>query len=169
MISKTISNIFTDIADALREKLGTSASINPINFVDNINSLSVDSNFYQDATKLIDGTARVISADISYIRPSTFIDRAYYLRSVDFSKCLEIGAFAFSNCQKLSKISFPVCTTIGEGAFNYCINLSVADFPNVETIGNSAFASCSNLTSINFPALPYIADSPKLIDNECCV
>lgn len=81
------------------------------------------------------------------------IDPNLILTSVKLPKNLvEIGEYAFYNCQKLIDIIIPQgVTTIGNSAFQYCLDLTEIVLPeNVTEIGFSAFRRCG-LTEISLP------------------
>ena len=66
----------------------------------------------------------------------------------------EIGASAFSDCQRLKSVSMADnVTTIGTAAFRYCNSLSMVKFSSsLTTIMNYAFSDCTSLDSITIPS-----------------
>lgn len=64
-----------------------------------------------------------------------------------------IGAFAFFECKKLTRITIPdSVTSIDDVAFDRCENLISITIPDsVTSIGRGAFQYCRNLTSITIP------------------
>ena len=66
---------------------------------------------------------------------------------------IEIGNFAFYNCECLKEIKIPNSVkSIGSGTFYRCSSLKEIDIPNsVESIGKWAFSGCSNLQTVIIP------------------
>ena len=69
-----------------------------------------------------------------------------------------IGAYAFSNCDLLSRIDFPEhLTEIGNGAFSGCVALtSITIKDHVQTVGYSAFSNCTSLSTVIMPESSYV-------------
>lgn len=67
---------------------------------------------------------------------------------------VEIGSYAFYNCENLSKITIPNSVeSIGDHAFYKCSNLANVTIPNnIELIGDYTFYKCSNLEKIVIPS-----------------
>ena len=69
------------------------------------------------------------------------------------STVIEIGSYAFYECDSLEKINLSDCTdlaTIGEGAFDRCKSLKTVTLPSsVTTIDKWAFGNCTSLEEIN--------------------
>lgn len=67
------------------------------------------------------------------------------------STVVEVGDWAFSNCQSLPSISFPTTalTELGEGAFSNCSNLTGVSFGGTipTTLSDSLFSNCISLES----------------------
>ena len=74
--------------------------------------------------------------------------------TVDGTKVVSIGNYAFNNCTSLESITIPEgVTKIGYGAFNSCKNLSEVVLPDSLTaLDNYAFEYCTALTDITLPA-----------------
>ena len=75
------------------------------------------------------------------------------LTRVNLPAATSVGAYAFNDCGLLSIVSLPVAVSVGEYAFNGCTSLTSADLQNVTNLGEYAFYGCSNLTTVNIPAL----------------
>ena len=80
------------------------------------------------------------------------------LESVVFSDSSTIGAHSFENCQVLKSASFSKKSTIGDYAFYGCPTLSlegkdgVSDLHGVTSIGSMAFGTDTTITSLLLPA-----------------
>lgn len=109
------------------------------------------------------GTAAVFMTELKKISfPASLetIDRHSFnsnqeLTAVDLSKTslTDIGAFAFSDCSKLSDVKLPdTIDTIGGGAFSNCKALTEIELPmGLLSVGQSAFAN-TGLTYIIIPS-----------------
>ena len=145
----------TSIANAIRSKGGTTASLAfPSAFINAVNAL-------KDPSSYIDGTiTSAQNASLSSIPAYAF----YYCSSlvtISFPACVTIGDNAFTRCTSLVIASFPKCTKIGSNAFGDCWNLTTAYFPLVTEIGTLGLGSpifdyCIRLTTISFPACTLI-------------
>lgn len=151
----------TGIADAIREKTGTSDTIIfPDGFVSAIENFSSDDEPTDAETQAI---MRTISGYYENIEDGMIANytfaHCYSLTSVKFTRCDNIGMFAFQNCSSLQTVDFPVCVVVGIGAFEYCSSLQTVSFPVCTTIGTSAFCACSSLQSVSFPGCGTIGGS----------
>ena len=83
------------------------------------------------------------------------INRVYanVVRRVEMGANVNIGDYAFQNCNSLASITIPNgVTSIGNYAFGYCYNLASITIPNgVTSIDSSAFYYCSSLAPITIP------------------
>jgi hypothetical protein len=89
------------------------------------------------------------------------------LQTLALDGVVEIGDFAFYNCDSLTSIAIPASVTIiGDHAFNNCDQLATAtvsdedsDPSGLTSIGERAFYNCNLLTSFDMPnALTSIGD-----------
>ncbi len=66
---------------------------------------------------------------------------------------IEIGNFAFYNCECLKEINIPNSVkSIGYKAFYWCSSLQTVNIPNsVKSIGNGTFEGCSSIKEIDIP------------------
>lgn len=92
-----LTAVFTDIANAIRDKKGSVATIKPINMADEILTIG-DTNF------------------------KDLVERT--ITSVDDDTITGVGAFAFQNCSSLTTVNLPSATTINNNAFNGCSSLT---------------------------------------------
>lgn len=177
--NNNLTDFLTDVANAIREKKGTSALIDPQDFSDEIASISGETDLTE--TELIVGqieeavgeyssaeeplSATYFNITNGEIRGFSSLGQTAYangeitalvLPSEDDSSNLitSIGEQAFFNCSSLiSVIIGSSVTSIGYIAFGECIGLTSITIPDsVESIGSLAFFECSSLTSITIPS-----------------
>ena len=145
----TLTGLFTDIADAIREKDGTSTPKVADAFPAAIRAIPTGGGEDHDAED------EIIMRTISAYENSRVIDigsGAFYyctsLATVSFPACRTIGSYAFQGCNSLATVSFPACVAIRSSAFQGCTRLTTASFPACTTIGANAFYRCYNLLSL---------------------
>ena len=185
---KATTSEFTAVADAIRAKGGTSASLAwPDGFASAISaipsgvapsgSISISQNGTYDvsafanaivsvpqmieggADSVVDDTAiDVFLSTASKIVPYAFVERST-LKTINALSCKEIGSNAFAYCGSLEEAVFPLCETIGSLAFTNCLSLSSISFPVCKTIEISAFSSCFSLNIASFPSCEVIRAS----------
>lgn len=126
----TTDTDLTAVADAIRTKGGTSASLAfPSGFVDAIDAIETGGG--GDLVALINRTAT----------------------SVADSNVTSISQYLCYNYTTLESVSFPNVTTINPTAFQGCTGLVSASFPSVKVIQASAFQGCTNLSALTIPVL----------------
>lgn len=125
-----LKDFLTDVADAIREKKGTTDLINPQDFSDEIKNLPSGG----DIDALVARTITEYESDV--------------IESV--------SNYAFYDCSEMTRVSAPNVKTILDLAFAYCTALSSIDFPHVENIALQAFYECRSLASVNTPNLSYL-------------
>lgn len=132
-----LKEFLTDVADAIREKKGTTEKINPQDFSEEIRNLPSGEEVNTFGEVMVDNNGRGVAV-ISEIIVSEGVE--------------SIADLAYSNC-KFSHTSLPVSLkTIGSQAFASCSNLSTITLPdNVESIGEYAFCGCNNLKNLYCP------------------
>lgn len=148
-VSKKLTSIFTDIANAIRIKTGISGPIKADNFPDILEG------YYGDKMQqVLNKTLRTILSEETYncsrITYNAFRDQSL-LTSVNFPICTLIDDQAFYSCSALNSISFPTCVSIGSYAFAYCSFLQSINFPSCTTIGDYAFQGCYSLKTVDLP------------------
>ena len=174
----SIRQTFTDIANAIREKTGSTGLLYPSEMAQNIldipqgggenylpGFIEGTANFADYASSIRNVTGiksyafmndtTVVNADfpkVEWVRESAFA-RCSNLQTINFPKCSHIGFSAFLNCSKITEAIFPECQTVQGGAFYSCRSLATAYFPKATSFATSAFYSCVNLTSIEAPLL----------------
>ena len=120
----TLSNI----ADAIRDKKGTSDAILVENMAEEISGIGGG-----DIKRLLDKS----------------------ITSISDNSITTVGINAFYNCTALKTFYFPKLTTIGASAFYNCSSLVITYLPlNCTSIGKTAFYGCTSLTSITFHTKP---------------
>ena len=131
----SLGELFTNIADAIREKTNSAEPIIADDFPEKIQE---------------------ISGTIDYVNERTWSvgNDAYYgmsnLKSVHMPNVREIGYSAFCECENLESVTMSDnLTTIGSNAFHYCKKLKdIFIGNNVADINSMAFYYCENLTNI---------------------
>lgn len=128
--SPSVTSIFTDIANAIREKTGRSDSIVADDFPFALASIPDNSVLLSILDKSIE------TLPSSYLEGTTSIHR-----------------YCFSSCTKLASISLPEgITSIGDSAFAWCHNLSLSSLPkSLTSIGTYAFNNCIKISNIELP------------------
>lgn len=114
----------TNIANAIRAKSGSSATMTPEQMSTEIENISVGGG---DIDALIDGSIEgTITSNVTSVR-----------------------AYAFYTCSNLSTANFPNATSIGSNAFYKNSTLSNFNAPNVISLeGNFIFYQCSKLKKL---------------------
>lgn len=139
-------SILTDIADAIRTKTGSTATMTPSEMAALINSIETGGGSGGDDESL-----------------KGIIERTATNPTLP-SDLTSIGDYAFYRYTNLALPSLPSgITSIGNNAFYYCTNLKTITFEGTPTgtISSSAFKSCTNLTTINVPwAEGAVANAP---------
>lgn len=162
--TNTLGNFLTDVADAIREKKGTSETIVASDFDTEIANLPSGGDTPTKGLILSDwnNDGYPIKAEIVGM---TEIPNYYFnldptssnvLKNITYIKIpnniTKIGwsAFAYSN---ITGIDLPnTLTTLSPGVFNYCKKLISIVIPNsVNSMGNSCFGNCLNLTNVVLP------------------
>lgn len=80
-----------------------------------------------------------------------------------------IADYAFYSYPSLTTVNFPKCITIGANAFHTCTDLTTTYFPACTSVGTNAFAGCTNITNaalgfttITSTTFPFKAAAAKL-------
>lgn len=150
----SIRQTFTDIANAIREKTGSTGLLYPSEMAQNILNIPQGGGENYLPT-FIEGTANFNDyyssiRNVSAIRPFAFRYDTTVVNA-DFPKVEWIGTNAFSNCTNLQTINFPKCRYIEYEAFVSCKKITEVSFPECETVYGRAFESCWSLTTAYFP------------------
>ena len=149
--------ILTGIADAVREKTGTTDPIVPENMAEMLRNVEGDyergyAEGYEKGDSNMDGIltrkATTISNDrITYLGMEVF--RNYdSLAIADFPNVTSTGVNIFYACYALHTVNLPSLISINSNMFAYSSLLKRLDFPSVESISGGAFSSCSRLVTL---------------------
>ena len=177
-MAENIVELLTDVADAIREKKGSTEKINAQAFAEEIKNLPSGGNAALRGT-LIDDTGLGIANSLHIIVAegvTSIGTKAYYLTSLESiempNTITSIGLSAFfqtklielnlpdsiyaipnelaQNCSQLQRIKLPSqMQQIGAYAFKNCTSLAKIDIPSTTfKIDNQAFYGCSSLRTI---------------------
>lgn len=178
--NNNLHDFLTDVADAIREKKGSSEKINPQNFSEEIRSIeSGEMNTFGetmvgDMLGLTAVKKVIFSSDVTSIAANSYNDM-HNLESIELGNISTIGDYAFRRCSNLKTIQLPnTVKSIGGYAFSetglqgtitipegvtiinnalfYKTQIDTINLPDsIQGIGDWAFESCTKLTSIDIP------------------
>lgn len=120
------------IADAIREKTGTTELYKPSEMANAIKEIQTGGGS-GNIDALIDRSVTEISSNVAII-----------------------GENAFTKCVSLISANLPLATKVSHNAFSNCDNLESVNIPLVENVGQNAFSNCKKLTSVNLPCATFI-------------
>lgn len=120
-----LKTLFSGVADAIREKDGSTAPIRAADFPQRVRALQAGGGDAEDSL-----TARLLDAMTSYSNPD--------IKTVPMYGC--------SYQTNLKEVSLPACTNIRQGGFYGCTGLAVLDLPELVAIENNSFRNCASLT-----------------------
>lgn len=172
-----LGDFLSDIADAIREKKGTSEPINAQDFAEEIASIQGESDnggetldallngtlthLKSNSTKLrqyvLRGASTLVSVDLPYVK-SVEANALYGVGLTELSlpSCTSIAGTTVSYCNSLVKINLPVCTSLGTYAFRDNKVLSDVSMPALKTLSQNAFYNCDSLKKISLPSVTVI-------------
>ena len=133
--STALDAALADVADAIREKGGTTGTI---------------------TLEEMPGKIAEIQAGGGATEP--YVEETYNsdgdLIAAKLVGHTKVRGYAFSNCSKLALTELPAgVTSIGNSAFNGCTNLALTELPaGVASIMSYAFNGCTNLDLTELPA-----------------
>ena len=146
-------SILSGIADAIREKDGSTAKITPANMATQIANIPTGGGGTDDVAAAI--VSRTITEYESQSAKNVGI-RAFSacssLTSVSLPACTSVREYAFYSCSGLTSVSLPACTSVGKYAFGDCSSLTSIDLPACTSVGRDAFDACDKLAEIHFAA-----------------
>ena len=156
----TLTEFLKEIADAIREKKGTSDLINPQNFASEIASIEGGSGGgFEGAVGGIEylemyGNGYVIKAKVygNFVPPYSFY-KDVQLTSVELPDSItRIGERAFQECSKLNMTELPNnLTTVDLQIFYGCKKITEITFKSTPNFISTQAFTGSNLTTINVP------------------
>ena len=134
-MAENIVELLTDVADAIREKKGSTEPIKAQSFADEIRNLP-------------SGGDNGLADSIVNRTVTEYVN----------NEITTIGDYVFCNCKELASISLPNVTSIGRLSFQNCSTLPFVTIPKATTIGVQAFIDCKALQQVEFPFLEYAND-----------
>lgn len=172
-----LTDFLKDLANAIREKKGSSSLINPQDFSEEILSIQTGGGDDGDMTALIEGTLSHLSSPATTIRQYAFrgstalksVDlpnvvkiegNAFYgcgLVSAEFPKCTSIDAYAIASNTQLVSVSLPILVTVQSNGMRDNSVLAEVKLPKCTTLGSSALRNCKALEKIDLPSASSIA------------
>lgn len=145
----------TNIANAIRAKSGSSATMTPEQMSTEIENISVGGG---DIDALIEGNLTEITSNATSVKEYAF-SKCTNLTSANFPNVTSVGQYAFAECSTLSTLNMPQVTSLGANAFRSCKALSSIDFPQITSLDNTyIFSSCEALVTVNLPKLTSIGN-----------
>lgn len=149
----------TDIANAIRDKKGTSDTYKPsemANAISNIETgiepigtLDITENGTYDVTEYA-------TANVNIANDTSEIEKAIITRSITEyhnDTITSIGSCAFHSCSKLTTVSLPNATSLGLSSFNTCSSLVSIEVPKATSITTQTFYGCDALETLNLPSV----------------
>ena len=140
----------SNIASAIREKSGGSATYKPGEMAAAISNLPIGGSSDNEDGLLSDTLINYENTTATDIKKSCFANSTT-LATATFTNVSNVGSSAFSNCSALTQISLPNAITIGNSCFSKASKLLTVNLSNTESLGEYAFRECKAITSINLP------------------
>lgn len=175
---ETLAALFTDIANAIRAKGGTTGQIVADAFPEAIAAMPAiglkqyaeqgwtDANLSStEITKVRDyafaGNESVVTANFTGVTDvgTSAFQGCTKLTAFDFSTVKSIGSYAFNGCSALGPdVSLPNCTRLWDRAFTNCASLVSFSAPKVTVIYHSTISGCESLTTVSLPLVTTLND-----------
>ena len=166
-----IAALFSDIADQIRLKQGTTSSYVADAFPEAIKSIgenwvnksitkfplstTCSVNIGSYAFYYCNQMSGAVQTNSPYIHTYAF----YYcskLTSLNFPNAVSVYVSAFCYCSAVTTAIFPKLTSIGSYAFASNYKLNTVSMPLVKSVSNYGFQYCSSLTTISLPSCTYL-------------
>ena len=142
-----LTAVFTDIANAIRDKKGSVNTIKPINMADEINSIQVGDTNFKD---LVERTITSVDDDTITVVGDNAFRNCNKLTSVKLKSATYLYRYSFQECYKLTKVDLYLVGTIREQSFwyNQLLDTLIIRTNQVCTLSNTnAFTSTPIATS----------------------
>lgn len=175
--SDNLTDFLADIADAIREKKGTTELINPQDFASEIASIEsgggtgdadvvglltntlthLSSNATSIRAYALRGLSKLTSVDLPNVK--TVGDNGLYgvgLAELSLPSCTKVGGTCIAYCNSLVKINLPKCTTLDSYSFRDNKLLSEVSLPACTILTQGAFYNCDSLAKISLPSVTTI-------------
>lgn len=149
--NNNLKDFVTGVADAIREKKGTTELINPQDFENEIRTIQTGS----DPASGKSLAAQIIDKSVTDVTAG------------DLKGATKIGSYAFHSCTGLTSITIPNSVTkIGDYAFSSCYGLTSITIPDsVTSISGAAFYHCSTNTELG-GTYTILATTPPTIQSN---
>lgn len=140
-----LKDFCTDIADAIREKKGTTDLINPQDFADEIRSIEGDGGT-ELIDALVDRTITEYENDTVTVIPQYLFAYCTLLERLSLPNVVTLEPLSIAHCTSLVELNLPMVEDIHSQALRNTPFTSI-DFPKLKNIAVYAFAGCKNLTT----------------------
>lgn len=151
----------TNVADAIRTKGGTSASLAfPAGFVNAIENFESGNGCYSADSVASRNAGNYTDIELTVSAIKNYAFTGMNISSVTSESVTDVGTFAFRGCNKLSSIYLPNLAANNASAgyvFAECTSMESFHFPKVKTFGQYAFSKSGKSTgAIVLPAATVI-------------
>lgn len=166
----SLGDFFGAVANAIREKKGTTDKIVPINFPEEIASIEAGGGFdmqdyiengvrgdvYFEGTSIAWSGRFQGSSITSFIAPNmtttsaSLFSGCKQLKTAYLPNESEVMALQYFNCESLEEYISPTATWYNSQCFKNCLSLKKVDMQSQSavTIASSAFSGCSSLVTL---------------------
>lgn len=142
------------IADAIREKAGTTDKMLPSEMAEAIGNISTGGGDSQ-LDGLIDGTITELYSEAESVCSSTLANKSN-LKKIDLPKAKSISSKGLANMYLLESVNLPMVERIGSSIFNNTNNLTNFCFPSLKEIPSQGLNLMDNLVKADFHVLEKI-------------